>query len=107
MPEVQPEAALATPVEDRYLAGTGRMDLLQVAPNDGADAGARLAIRLLQDAAERGALEPWDVDVIAVIDGFLDQLRQRIHVPGQGAAPLIRGQAPVPAVIQAPAVGAS
>lgn len=43
--------------------------------------GARLAIRLLQDAAQRGDLDPWDVDVIAVIDGFLDQLRQRIAVP--------------------------
>ena len=40
--------------------------------------GARLAIRLLQDAAERGDLDPWDVDVIAVVDGFLDQLRARI-----------------------------
>lgn len=47
-----------------------------------ADAGARLAIRLLQDAAERGEIDPWDVDVIAVIDGFLDQLRQRIGAPG-------------------------
>jgi len=46
-----------------------------------ADAGARLAIRLLQDAAERGEIDPWDVDVIAVIDGFLDQLRQRIGAP--------------------------
>ncbi len=46
-----------------------------------ADAGARLAIRLLQDAAERGEIDPWDVDVIAVIDGFLDQLRQRIGLP--------------------------
>jgi segregation and condensation protein A len=46
-----------------------------------AEAGARLAIRLLQDAAERGEIDPWDVDVIAVIDGFLDQLRQRIVVP--------------------------
>jgi segregation and condensation protein A len=43
--------------------------------------GARLAIRLLQDAAERGDLDPWDVDVIAVVDGFLDQLHQRITVP--------------------------
>jgi len=43
--------------------------------------GARLAIRLLQDAAERGDLDPWDVDVIPVVDGFLDQLRQRIEVP--------------------------
>ncbi len=46
-----------------------------------AEAGARLAIRLLQDAAERGEIDPWDVDVIAVIDGFLDQLRQRIGLP--------------------------
>jgi len=46
-----------------------------------ADAGARLAIRLLQDAAERGDIDPWDVDVIAVVDGFLDQLRGRIEVP--------------------------
>ncbi|KGG16787.1 MULTISPECIES: segregation/condensation protein A [unclassified Prochlorococcus] len=41
-------------------------------------AGARLAIRLLQDAAENGDIDPWDIDVIPVIDGFLDQLRQRI-----------------------------
>ncbi|MEB3307353.1 MAG: segregation/condensation protein A [Cyanobacteriota bacterium] len=46
-----------------------------------AEAGARLAIRLLQDAAERGEIDAWDVDVIAVIDGFLDQLRQRILLP--------------------------
>ncbi len=46
-----------------------------------AEAGARLAIRLLQDAAERGDIDPWDVDVIAVVDGFLDQLRQRIEQP--------------------------
>lgn len=46
-----------------------------------AEAGARLAIRLLQDAAEKGDIDPWDVDVIAVVDGFLDQLRQRIAAP--------------------------
>ena len=54
-------------------------------PSPGADQGARLAIRLLQDAAERGDLDPWDVDVIAVIDGFLDQLNQRIAIPKQVA----------------------
>ena len=48
-----------------------------------ADAGARLAIRLLQDAAQQGDLDPWDVDVIPVVDGFLDQLKQRIEVPRQ------------------------
>ena len=58
--------------------------------NKGADSGARLAIRLLQDAAERGELDPWDVDVIAVVDGFLDQLRQRIEVPRQVAAQVQR-----------------
>ena len=51
-----------------------------------AEGGARLAIRLLQDAAVRGELDPWDVDVIAVVDGFLDQLRQRIEVPKLVAA---------------------
>jgi segregation and condensation protein A len=45
-----------------------------------------LAIRLLQDAAERGEIDPWDVDVIAVVDGFLDQLRQRIEAPRLVAA---------------------
>ncbi|MFM7086946.1 MAG: segregation/condensation protein A [Cyanobium sp.] len=45
------------------------------------ESGARAAIRLLQDAAERGAIDPWDVDVIAVIDGFLDQLRTRLEAP--------------------------
>ncbi len=47
----------------------------------GVDSAARLAIRLLQDAAESGELDPWDVDVIAVVDSFLDQLRQRIEIP--------------------------
>jgi segregation and condensation protein A len=46
-----------------------------------ADSGARLAIQLLQGAAERGDIDPWDVDVIAVVDGFLDQLQQRILLP--------------------------
>ena len=46
-----------------------------------ADSGARLAIRLLQDAAQRGDIDPWDVDVIPVVDGFLDQLQQRIELP--------------------------
>jgi segregation and condensation protein A len=45
------------------------------------ETGARAAIRLLQDAAERGDIDPWDVDVIAVIDGFLDQLRSRLELP--------------------------
>ena len=45
------------------------------------DSGARVAIRLLQDAAERGDIDPWDVDVIAVVDGFLDQLRQKLELP--------------------------
>ncbi len=35
-------------------------------------------IRLLQDAAGRGEIDPWDIDVISVIDSFLDQLNQRI-----------------------------
>jgi segregation and condensation protein A len=50
------------------------------------DTGARAAIRLLQDAAERGEIDPWDVDVIGVIDGFLDQLRSRIEAPRLAAS---------------------
>lgn len=50
--------------------------------------GSRVAIRLLQEAAERGDLDPWDVDVIAVVDGFLDQLQVRMALSkpagGQG-----------------------
>ena len=57
-----------------------------------AEAGARLAIRLLQDAAERGEIDPWDVDVIGVIDGFLDQLRSRIALPRLVTAPGSRRQ---------------
>ena len=57
-----------------------------------AEAGARLAIRLLQDAAERGDIDPWDVDVIGVIDGFLDQLRSRIALPRLVVAPGSRRQ---------------
>jgi len=30
-------------------------------------------IKFLQDAAGRGDLDPWDIDVISVIDSFLDQ----------------------------------
>jgi len=47
----------------------------------GTNDGSRLAIRLLQEAAERGDLDPWDVDVIAVVDGFLDQLQVRMALP--------------------------
>ena len=34
-------------------------------------------IRFLQDAAGRGELDPWDIDVISVIDSFLDQFNQK------------------------------
>ena len=40
-----------------------------------------MCIRDRQDAAERGDIDPWDVDVIPVVDGFLDQLKQRIEIP--------------------------
>ncbi len=42
-----------------------------------------MAIRMLQDAAESGEIDPWDIDVITVVDGFLDQLRQRIDLPNR------------------------
>jgi len=47
----------------------------------GANDGSRVAIRLLREAAERGDLDPWDVDVIPFVDGFLDQLRVRMALP--------------------------
>ena len=48
--------------------------------------GARLAIRLLQDAAQNGEIDPWDIDVIPVIDGFLDQLKHRIEFPNRACS---------------------
>ncbi|MCY4331554.1 MAG: segregation/condensation protein A [Cyanobacteria bacterium MAG CAR1_bin_15] len=53
----------------------------------GANDGSRVAIRLLREAAERGDLDPWDVDVIAVVDGFLDQLRVRMALPNPASGP--------------------
>ena len=32
-----------------------------------------MLIKFLQDAAGKGDLDPWDIDVISVIDAFLDQ----------------------------------
>jgi len=32
-----------------------------------------LLIKFLQDAAGKGDLDPWDIDVISVIDSFLEQ----------------------------------
>ena len=36
-------------------------------------------IKFLQDAAGRGDLDPWDIDVISVIDGFLDQYDYKLQ----------------------------
>ena len=33
-------------------------------------------IKFLQDAAGKGELNPWDIDVISVIDSFLEQYSQ-------------------------------
>jgi len=79
---------LASPGLGRYIAIRLRLFLSDAGLTSKADAGARLAIRLLQDAAQSGTLDPWDVDVISVVDGFLDQLRQRIDVPRRVAAQL-------------------
>ena len=38
--------------------------------------GPRLLIKFLQDAAGKGDLDPWDIDVISVIDSFLEQYSQ-------------------------------
>tara|TARA_Y100001968_G_scaffold171583_1_gene156969 strand:- start:2159 stop:2980 length:822 start_codon:yes stop_codon:yes gene_type:complete len=41
-----------------------------------------MLIKFLQDAASRGELDPWDIDVISVIDSFLDQFNQNLlHSP--------------------------
>ena len=36
-------------------------------------------IKFLQDAAGRGDLNPWDIDVISVIDSFLEQFNQNLR----------------------------
>ena len=36
-------------------------------------------IKFLQDAAGRGDLDPWDIDVISVIDSFLDQFSPNLE----------------------------
>ncbi len=36
-------------------------------------------IKFLQDAAGRGDLDPWDIDVISVIDSFLEQFNQNLQ----------------------------
>ena len=42
-------------------------------PIDKKQLGPRLLIKFLQDAAGKGELDPWDIDVISVIDSFLEQ----------------------------------
>ena len=39
-------------------------------------------IKFLQDAAGRGDLDPWDIDVISVIDSFLDQFTENLKNSG-------------------------
>ena len=39
-------------------------------PIDRQQLGPRLLIKFLQDAAGKGELDPWDIDVISVIDSF-------------------------------------
>ena len=36
-------------------------------------------IKFLQDAAGKGDLDPWDIDVISVIDSFLEQYSQNLE----------------------------
>ena len=45
---------------------------------DGSQLGPRLLIKFLQDAAGRGDLDPWDIDVISVIDSFLEQFNRNL-----------------------------
>ncbi|MDC3072778.1 segregation/condensation protein A [Prochlorococcus sp. AH-716-O10] len=46
---------------------------------DGSQLGPRLLIKFLQDAAGRGDLDPWDIDVISVIDSFLEQFTHNLQ----------------------------
>ena len=46
---------------------------------DRSQLGPRLLIRFLQDAAGRGDLDPWDIDVISVIDSFLEQFNHNLQ----------------------------
>ncbi len=45
--------------------------------------GPRLLIKFLQDAAGKGDLDPWDIDVISVIDSFLEQYNDTLHKPSK------------------------
>ena len=45
-------------------------------PIDRQQLAPRLLIKFLQDAAGKGDLDPWDIDVISVIDSFLEQYSQ-------------------------------
>ena len=38
-----------------------------------------MLIKFLQDASGRGDLDPWDIDVISVIDSFLEQFNQNFQ----------------------------
>ena len=40
-----------------------------------------MLIKFLQDAAGKGDLDPWDIDVISVIDSFLDQYTNTLPNP--------------------------
>ena len=46
---------------------------------DGSQLGPRLLIKFLQDAAGRGDLDPWDIDVISVIDSCLEQFNHNLQ----------------------------
>ena len=59
-----------------------RLYLIKVANSqsiDGSQLGPRLLIKFLQDAAGRGDLDPWDIDVISVIDSFLEQFNHNLQ----------------------------
>jgi len=47
--------------------------------------GPRLLIKFLQDAAGKGDLDPWDIDVISVIDSFLEQYSQNLGRQANGS----------------------
>ena len=59
--------------EDILWVVMGWLNISYLTSIDRQQLAPRLLIKFLQDAAGKGDLDPWDVDVISVIDSFLEQ----------------------------------
>ena len=49
-----------------------------------------MLIKFLQDAAGKGDLDPWDIDVISVIDSFLEQYSHTLEQTSNGYGSYIK-----------------